>query len=376
MEPNYLSPAPDGRPLTLEDLRSLRWEEAAQQAYKRPPFKRPGVAKDFVPVLATGGLGDAIISIGVAAEISRKTGLPARIWSHHPDAVRFIVHSLERAGTVQKGSVVGETGFEFYGYDYSIRLNCLGIVDIEPHFKGFSNAGLDEIYVANRRFSATAPWSDLIRFHPSLDNEVARQAEAIGLARASLPFAMLGLEHRPYKLKITPSFYDWEPYMTVHDGYEVNQPNLHRVTKTWSIRHWEKLVRMVKERHPEIYVVQLGGTQSRKIPGVDVDLVGRMKIEQSLQVLARSVVHVDGDSGLVHAANVLGVPSVAMFGPTPASFFGYRGNANLSPRECGGCWWLKQRWLDHCMLGHRSPKCMDSILPEDAFAAVESVLER
>jgi ADP-heptose:LPS heptosyltransferase len=53
-----------------------------------------------------------------------------------------------------------------------------------------------------------------------------------------------------------------------------------------------------------------------------VDLIGQLSLPEVAAVLARAFLYVGNDSGLMHIAAATGVPTLGLFGPTPASEYG------------------------------------------------------
>lgn len=53
-----------------------------------------------------------------------------------------------------------------------------------------------------------------------------------------------------------------------------------------------------------------------------VDLVGKLSLPEVAAVLSRAALYVGNDSGLMHIAAATGVPTLGLFGPTPASEYG------------------------------------------------------
>lgn len=360
-------------PQKIDYLRSQRWVTAAQRAYIRPAFKYPEVAKDFIPVMASGGVGDLVITLGVSAALSNRVMRPVRVWTLYPDAAQYIIDHWDQ------GSQVSVARSPFPGFDFWVRINSMSMIMIEPEFKGFHNfPEMAQVFMQYLGFQSSKPWDNYIRFHPQLDGEVARTSLQRRLTRFSLPYEMLGLAPyaEPYwiraKVGTRPSH---GHYITVHDGFDTTQVQEARATKTWDLSHWETVVREIQERHPEYLIIQIGGKNSRPIPGVRVNLIGKTTVPEALDVLHGSALHIDGDSGFVHVARHMRVPSVVMFGPTPVKFFGYPENENLSAGDCQGCMWVTEEWLHHCPLQKPSPECMDRISPEQVLEAVKRKLK-
>lgn len=161
------------------------------------------------------------------------------------------------------------------------------------------------------------------------------------------------------------------PWLTIHDGFDTSArlaPG--QAVKCWPMAHWQALVQAIKARHPALRIVQIGGRTSRPIAGVDACLVGRIGFGQALWLLKGARLHIDGESGMVHAARALGTPAVVLFGPTDAEFFGYAANCNLDAGACVPCWWSTPDWMGRCPRGLEQPVCMAAITPERVLAAV------
>lgn len=326
---------------------------------KRPFWHRPKKAADL-PLVVTGAIGDNLLAIGLIHEIRRRVG-KVTVYSDHPQVLAFM------------GGIDAHPAKEYPGFDYSLWVNSLPRFMLDRNFKGFRNDEIGDLYLAFKRWEADRAWAPYFARHPYLDNPMARLAVSQGLTRETLPYRILGIPYkRPWK--VLPWAKANARYITVHDGYETALGKIGRATKTWHLDHWKNLVTALKVLYPAHQIVQLGGPTSRRIPGVDIDHVGKLNIRSSFEHLSRSDLHIDGDSGLVHAARMFGVPSIVMFGPTDLEFFGYAENQNLAPKECGGCWWLTKDWMQRCPLGGGTPACMDSIVPAHVLAASTGIL--
>lgn len=347
--------------VSLETLRAQRAVEVAAKPYVFPRFKKPGKAKGFVPVLATGAVGDLVISLAVVEAISRAAG-HVRFWCAYPELAAWI------ARTTWDGGPITVEPDPFPGFDHQIVLNTLARFELGKDFRGFNNPAVEAMHERWQKVrAASTVLTAALACHPYLDY----LAPTTGYTRSELPFRMLGLPPALKIIRPQAGPYDYEPFITVHDGVDATQRGIARPTKTWHLKHWAKFVAAFKERHPDTAVVQIGGPVSRPIPGVDHQLTGRTTPPEAFKILSRSKLHVDGESGLVHAARAMGVMSVVMYGPTPASFFGYAGNAEVHGTfGCEGCWWLKDDWLERCPRGFDGPKCMDSISVEAVLEAV------
>ena len=84
----------------------------------------------------------------------------------------------------------------------------------------------------------------------------------------------------------------------------------------------------------------------------------------------------DGESGMVHLANLTQTPCVVLFGPSKAAYLGYSRNTNIEAPFCGGCMNITKHWMTHCMLGYPPEKqCLASITPQVVFDAVQNTFK-
>ncbi len=101
-----------------------------------------------------------------------------------------------------------------------------------------------------------------------------------------------------------------------------------------------------------------------------VDLAGATSLGQALALLARLGLLVTNDSGLMHAAASLGVPTVAVFGSTnPATTAPLGPWVSLvrKPVDCGPC--LKP-------VCPTDLRCLTAVQPEEVVKAAEALLAR
>lgn len=98
--------------------------------------------------------------------------------------------------------------------------------------------------------------------------------------------------------------------------------------KRWPLSYWKELIRSMPQKN----FVLLGGPDDRFCrdlaniaPDRCVNLAGRLKLLESCAVLERADGVVSADTGLLHAADLLGRKTVALIGPTA---FGYPSHEN------------------------------------------------
>lgn len=338
---------------------------------------RKAPKSDHVALRVTGGIGDLVIGVGVAEAIAERCGSTI-IYSKWPE-----IASLFTLLPCKNEKVIQENGL-----DVILNLNSLVIFQFARNFGGFSNKKLFDLYLENQNFLTSGSWPEIADAHPYLDQLLGIEGMRLGLTRDSITYASLGIPYKPFKRRIALPISFVSPlarikgdYVTIHDGYDSYNQFKGRATKNWSLSAWKSFIKEFKRIHRGVKIIQLGGPNSRHIPGVDIDLIGATSFRDSLAILQNSRCHIDGDSGLVHSARILGVRSVVMYGPSPVDFFGYPENINIVSGFCGGkkgspsCWWTTPDWMAQCPLGFETPECMDQIDPHDVRVGASTILE-
>ena len=162
------------------------------------------------------------------------------------------------------------------------------------------------------------------------------------------------------------------PYVTIHNGWDnVAHRHTTNATKSWPVSHYERFVAAFKQQFPQVLVVQLGAKTSRPIAGIDIGLLDDTTLHEAAWILKHSLLHVDGDSGLVHLARALHTKSIVLFGPTNHEFFSYEQNVTCASTVCGNCWWSTPDWMRSCPRGLPEPECMQSIEPDEVLDLAE-----
>ena len=167
-------------------------------------------------------------------------------------------------------------------------------------------------------------------------------------------------------------------YITIHHGSDVGivTGNKQQV-KLWPFDYYIKLCELIKQKYPDLIIVQLGGISSAPMTCVDANCVGNLSMEESIIVLKHSLLHIDAESGLVHIKRQLRGKSIVLFGPTPIDYYKYAENFNInSPYYCVNCMWLMNDWFSNCINPNAKDhsECMKAIVPEMVMAQVTKYL--
>jgi heptosyltransferase-2 len=143
-------------------------------------------------------------------------------------------------------------------------------------------------------------------------------------------------------------------------------------TKIWPAERFASLARLLTSRG--FRPVLIGGPREREMAREvncgSIDTTGN-PIGEALAILKMSALAVGGDTGLVHAARAMGVPTVAIFGPTTPSvhLFGPRERAVTLGLSCSPC---SAHGSRRCPLGHH--RCLRDLDADRVAAACQDVL--
>lgn len=109
-----------------------------------------------------------------------------------------------------------------------------------------------------------------------------------------------------------------------------------------------------------------------KSRGSDMNWVGRTSIPQLAAVLEKAKLFVGNDSGLLHIAAALGVPTVSIWGPTSPGKWGPKAPIHRHIRKierCEGCIYWDYR--ETCRHAH---VCMEAVQTSDVCQAIQDLL--
>lgn len=160
------------------------------------------------------------------------------------------------------------------------------------------------------------------------------------------------------------------PLVGVHPGATNSR------AKVWKASRFAEVSRKLAETHGA-QVAILGGKKEaelavavqRELPSdVSLMLQAKTSLADLIGVLAELCVFLSNDSGPMHLAAALGVPSVAVFGPTDARETGPAGakaRVVREPVDCSPCLYRD------CPIDHR---CMERVTPERVYDEAASLV--
>ena len=147
--------------------------------------------------------------------------------------------------------------------------------------------------------------------------------------------------------------------------------------KRWPAERFAALGDMAIERWGARVIIMGSGKENRvcgrtasAMTSPVVNLCGETSLDLAMAVIERCAMFVTNDSGLMHVAAALGVPTVAVFGSTDHVATGPRGSRSSIVRhqvDCAPC--LEAE----CS---RDFRCMKAIEPEEVWEAMDKLAER
>lgn len=138
---------------------------------------------------------------------------------------------------------------------------------------------------------------------------------------------------------------------------------------TWTTKNWPRafFIELIKFLYRDFRIILCGGKAEVEM-GREVEIkagvpiinsIGLTSLLEMAAIIENASVVVAGDTGPLHMAGALGIPTVGMFGPTNPATYAPQGKQHailFSTLPCSYC--HKQK----CPEGER--KCMESITPE------------
>jgi ADP-heptose:LPS heptosyltransferase len=142
--------------------------------------------------------------------------------------------------------------------------------------------------------------------------------------------------------------------------------------KVWPSHRFASLGRMLKQRGKKLFVIQ-GPADDKEVTevlqglnGVPHLVASELPLIKLGALLSQCILYIGNDSGISHLAAALGVPTVAIFGPTDPHIWSPRGERAFwmhGKIACSPCSWEKRQ---RC----KKQKCFDTIDVEDLMELV------
>ncbi|WP_298264159.1 glycosyltransferase family 9 protein [Acidocella sp.] len=333
-----------------------------------------------IALAVSGGIGDLLVVARFMRDVAATAG-PLRfdVFAKRPGITAWLFQNVDGFGCAYPDSLFHPV---LADYDIAMRANTFVFTySAQLQWSRIcQNRRLAEVVFAllcNR-----AAFDEFVELHPYRDNELVRNIVRGGWTRRDYLHHLAGISYGGDRFDVpcAPDALakfglEGRRYVTVHNGFDTDFIVTGQ-TATKCYPHFGKVVALLRRARPDILFVQLGTVTSEVIAECDVNLIKLTSLRDAAALIAGAALHLDNEGGLVHLAACLGTRSVVVFGPTPADYFGYDANINLSPPVCGDCWWTTRSWMDKCAEGFAEPRCMTEQMPDTVAAHALDVLPR
>lgn len=153
--------------------------------------------------------------------------------------------------------------------------------------------------------------------------------------------------------------------------------------KRWPAEKFALLAKRLLEHYPTARIFLFGGKEEEQLNqeiaqtiGQYATIVQRSSILETAALIERMSLFISNDSGLMHIAVSVGVPTVAIFGPTDATRTAPYGSQHRVLRKdlkCSPCWPLeKVGRRDECP--YAKPVCLTELSVSTVFQAVGEMI--
>lgn len=150
------------------------------------------------------------------------------------------------------------------------------------------------------------------------------------------------------------------------------------VLKEWPLDHYARLISLLRDLDPTLPIAVSASARAREQRQLDVlwkqltpdsviRLPSTMTLAQLLAVLARCRLHIGPDSGVIHLAMALGLPTVSFFRRRGEGWRGWVPVGDRHKAFLRDCTCLRDRGSPCAAAG--SPRCLEGLSPEAVFEA-------
>ncbi|MDH7513239.1 MAG: lipopolysaccharide heptosyltransferase II [Clostridiales bacterium] len=177
------------------------------------------------------------------------------------------------------------------------------------------------------------------------------------------------------KLCVSPSKSEAARARLISMGLDLSKPLViicpgasYGPSKRWPPSHFARLASLLQERR-EVEILVIGSAEDSEVAATVASamekkpalLAGETTLDDLAGLISHASLFVSNDTGPMHMANALGVPVVAIFGPTDPAVTGPFKKPSVCLKKDVPCWPCSYR---KCPYDHR---CLMSIRPEEVF---------
>lgn len=155
--------------------------------------------------------------------------------------------------------------------------------------------------------------------------------------------------------------------------------------KTWDPENFRILIKQLQERYAEFSIVTVGSKEEyqtlikqfiEEFPFL-INTAGQTSIEEIISILGHAKLIIAHDSGIMHLANALNMPLIALFGPTDymrTRPLGFNSHILYSKNEHFGKMYHFKNSEEHLAKNVPRYACMSGITVEDVLNKVDVLM--
>lgn len=150
-----------------------------------------------------------------------------------------------------------------------------------------------------------------------------------------------------------------------------------RPLRSWMLERYGALC-VLLEKHWGAHIILLGSDSEKRIlenianycANFTATIVSDLSLYEAAAVIKRCDLFIGNDSGLMHIAAALGIPTIGIFGPTDYNRTGPRGIKTAiirKPIKCSPCW--NKKYGKQCI----NRRCFTDLSAEEVFNKIENL---
>lgn len=170
-------------------------------------------------------------------------------------------------------------------------------------------------------------------------------------------------------------------------GYLCLQPsaaNGNPTPKTWHPENFLDLAGRIEVHYPQYKIVLVGdkGDEENVISKYDwpvwvINTAGKTRVDDLMNLLSNAACVVAHDSGIMHLANALGVPLIALYGPTDYTWTipkGKKTKVLFSKTEAFAIMYKTEKSESELTKDYQNHEAMSGISVDDVFNALKGII--
>jgi len=162
----------------------------------------------------------------------------------------------------------------------------------------------------------------------------------------------------------------------MHRKFVVIFPGASIKEKCWEVRKFRLVAESLYEAGYGI--VAVGGQDEKSdgafiSKGLGANLAAQTTLQETAAVVAKSSLLISGDSGILHIAALLGIPTVSLFGPSSVAKWAPKGEQHIALTKrllCSPC--SRYSTIPACQ---HTICCMTEITPDEVISAAKQLLK-